>query len=174
MDTSAGSGRKTAAAPWAPLLADPTARADLGRALAPLLTAEVTRRLPAELAFDPQDGDIDAWIARADGIARIHTITRTDTGALAGLLLLSSADDCDGRDLMIGYFLGRAHWGAGLASDMLAGLVERLDRGPRRRLLAGTDGDNLASQRVLEKAGFERDRSPGRQDRVTFGRACGS
>lgn len=166
-------GAKTAVAPWAPLLADPDARAALGHALAPLLTAEVTARLPAALAYDPQDGDIDAWIDRADGLATIHTIARLDTCDLAGLLLLYSAEDRADSDLMIGYFLGPAHWGLGLASDMLAGLIEQYDRGPRRRLCAGTDADNLASQRVLDKAGFTRDPTQAAPDRVSFSRVCG-
>ena len=89
--------RLTRLAPWAPLLADTTARAALGRALAPLLTDEVTARLPADLAFEPARGDIDAWIDTADELAEIQTITRTDTGALAGLLLLFASDGPDGE-----------------------------------------------------------------------------
>lgn len=166
-------GRKTAVASWTPLLSDPDARTALGQALAPLLTAEVTRRLPAELGFDPERDEIEAWIDRADRIAQIHTIKRTDTGDLAGLLFLFHAGDRADSDLMIGYFLGPSHWGAGLASDMLAGLVSELDAGPRRRLKAGTDADNAASQRVLEKAGFSRDCDPAVPDRVHYSRQCG-
>lgn len=166
-------GRKTTLVPWAARVADPTSRAALGRALAPLLTAEVTARLPAALAFTPGKDDIESWIARADGIAEIHTIERRDTAELAGLLLLFCEGDRDDSDLMIGYFLGPAHWGQGLASDMLAGLVAQLDRGPERHLFAGTDADNIASQRVLEKAGFTRDDAGTSPDRVTFSRLCG-
>ena len=165
--------RRTSLAPWAPLLADPKARAALGRALAPLLTAEVTARLPADLAFDQGRDDIDPWIDTADGLAEIHTITRNDTGALAGLLLLFAAGTDTGADLMIGYFLGPAFWGQGLASDMLTGLVEALDQGPPRQLFAGTDADNTASQRVLEKAGFNRVTDDTAPDRVAFSRPCG-
>ncbi len=166
-------GRKTTLKPWAPLLAEPAARAGLGQALVPLLSAEVTARLPADLAFDQNRDDIDAWIDRAEGVAQIHTITRDDTGALAGLLLLFSDGDKPDGDLMIGYFLGPAHWGQGLASDMLAGLVARLDQGPARRLFAGTDADNLASQRVLEKAGFTRDAADSAPGQAAFSRRCG-
>ncbi len=166
-------GRKTTLADWAPLLADPRQRATLGRALAPLLTQDVTARLPAELSFDQATGDIDHWIDTADGLADIYTITRNDTEALAGLLLLFSPDGPGGAEISLGYFLGHEHRGKGLASDMLAGLVAQLDQGPPRRLFAGTDADNPASQRVLEKAGFTRihdDTVPGR---VAFTRHCG-
>lgn len=164
--------RRTTLAPWRDQLADPAARAALGRALAPLLTPDVTDRLPGALAFDPAGGDIDTWIDRADGIAEVHTISRTDTGALAGLLLLSPVPGA-GRDRAVGYFLGREHWGQGLASDMLTGLVEALDGGPPCVLFAGTDAGNRASQRVLEKVGFTRDRSETTPDRITFSRRCG-
>lgn len=164
--------RRTTLAPWAPLLADPAARAALGRALRPLLVPEVTARLPDDLGFDPDTGDIDAWIDATDAQAQIRTITRNDTGALAGLLLLYAAGP-DSPDLMVGYFLGPDHWGRGLASDMLAGLVAELDREPRRRLVAGTEADNRASQRVLEKAGFRRDATSSAPDRIMFSRLCG-
>lgn len=166
-------GRRTTLAAWAPLLADPGRRAALGDALAPMLTRDVTVRLPAELAFDPARGDIDGWIDTADGLAEIRTITRTDTGALAGLLLLFSGDAGASADLMIGYFLGPAHWGQGLASDMLQGFVADLDQGPVRHLFAGTDADNRASQRVLEKAGFTRIVDDGSPDRAHYTREVG-
>ncbi|HCQ67417.1 MAG TPA: hypothetical protein DIU07_20785 [Rhodobacteraceae bacterium] len=166
-------GRKTSLARWAPLLSEPEARAALGQALVPLLAAEVTARLPADLAFDPARDDINAWIDRADRVAQIHTITREDTRALAGLLLLFYDGDEPDGDLMIGYFLGPAHWGQGLASDMLAGLVADLDQGPVRRLHAGTDADNHASQRVLAKAGFTRDVADSTPGRTAFSRLCG-
>lgn len=166
-------GHRTSVAPWAPLLTDPSARAALGEALVPLLAPDVTRRFPADLDFDPCRDEIDAWIDRADAQADIYTITRRDTGALAGLLFLfSDGDDADG-DLMIGYFLGPAHWGEGLASDMMAGLVAHFDAGPPRRLFAGTDADNVASQRVLEKAGFVRETADSVPERAAFIRRCG-
>jgi RimJ/RimL family protein N-acetyltransferase len=55
----------------------------------------------------------------------------------------------DGR--MVGYWLGKEHWGRGIASAAL-GLVLEEER--RRPLLATVAEHNAASQRVLEKAGF--------------------
>ena len=167
------SGRRTTRAPWGPLLADPDQRGGLGAALAPLLAPEVTARLPADLAFDQARDDIDRWIDTADGLAEIHTITRNDTGDLAGLLLLFTEGTGERADLMIGYFLGPDHWGLGLASDVLESLVADLDRGPPRRLFAGTDADNRASQRVLEKAGFIRVTNGDSPDRTTYSRHVG-
>lgn len=53
----------------------------------------------------------------------------------------------------VGYWLGRAHWGQGLASRALAELA-RLE--PIRPLLAIVSTTNTASIRVLEKCGFTR------------------
>lgn len=53
----------------------------------------------------------------------------------------------------VGYSLGRAHWGRGVASRALALM---LDEDPHRPLSAGVAPHNAASRRVLEKAGFVR------------------
>ena len=57
----------------------------------------------------------------------------------------------DGRRL-VGYWLGREHWGRGIASRALPALLELL---PQRPLYATVAEHNAASLRVLQKAGFE-------------------
>jgi RimJ/RimL family protein N-acetyltransferase len=49
------------------------------------------------------------------------------------------------------YWIGRAHWGKGIATDALKALLA-VDRS--RPLHARVASDNLASRRVLEKCGF--------------------
>jgi RimJ/RimL family protein N-acetyltransferase len=51
----------------------------------------------------------------------------------------------------VGYWLGRAYWGRGLATAALSAFVGELAERP---LWAGVAADNLASLRVLEKCGF--------------------
>lgn len=53
---------------------------------------------------------------------------------------------------LIGYWIGREHWGKGIASSALAQYVELV---PERPLYAYVAKDNVASVRVLEKCGFE-------------------
>lgn len=53
----------------------------------------------------------------------------------------------------IGYWLGREHWGKGVASAMLEKVLPMV---PLRPLFAHTAKHNLASVRVLEKCGFVR------------------
>ena len=54
------------------------------------------------------------------------------------------------------YALLRSHWGRGIASEAVAGLLDWafLDHG-LTRLVATVHPENRASQRVLEKAGFQ-------------------
>ena len=52
------------------------------------------------------------------------------------------------------YWIGRTHWGRGIATAALRQFLAEVDR--RRPMLAATAFDNLASQRVLEKCGFRR------------------
>lgn len=51
----------------------------------------------------------------------------------------------------IGYWLGRAFWGKGIASEAVRQFVAEV---PRRPLYARAASDNVASIRVLQKAGF--------------------
>ena len=63
--------------------------------------------------------------------------------------------DCDHRRAEIGYALGSAHWGMGLASEalhlVLRHAFEALDL---QRIEADTDPRNAASRRMLERLGF--------------------
>lgn len=55
----------------------------------------------------------------------------------------------------VGYWLGRPYWGEGLATEAVGALLRWAhDACDQRGLLAGHFGDNPASGRVLEKAGF--------------------
>jgi RimJ/RimL family protein N-acetyltransferase len=51
----------------------------------------------------------------------------------------------------VGYWIGREHWGQGIATAALGHLLGQV---PDRPLFARVAGDNHASRRVLEKHGF--------------------
>jgi RimJ/RimL family protein N-acetyltransferase len=65
--------------------------------------------------------------------------------------------DQDGKRL-VGYWIGREHWGKGIATRAL---VEFLAHEATRPLHAWVAVDNAASIRVLEKCGFRRDATAG-------------
>jgi RimJ/RimL family protein N-acetyltransferase len=52
------------------------------------------------------------------------------------------------------YWIGREHWGKGIATRALAEFLADVERA--RPIQASTADDNVGSQRVLEKCGFRR------------------
>lgn len=117
----------------------------------------------------------EGWILiqaanRARGRDAALAITDRSTGALMGAIGAHRQSD---GDYEVGYWLGRAFWGRGYASEALEALVSRMIEafGPVR-FTAGHFADNPASRRVLEKAGFrptgavERRFSLGREHKV--------
>jgi RimJ/RimL family protein N-acetyltransferase len=87
------------------------------------------------------------WAAiRHDESTVLRTVLRD--GDVAGNLLSWSQDGAR----MVGYRIGREHWGRGVASAALAAFLAELDERP---LHATVSPHNGASQRVLEKCGFE-------------------
>ncbi len=61
-------------------------------------------------------------------------------------------------EVEIGYWLGAAYWGRGVASAVTRILTERAFALPDVcRVFAGVHSDNPASMRVLEKNGFQRE-----------------
>jgi ribosomal-protein-alanine N-acetyltransferase len=80
-----------------------------------------------------------------------------DGDRIAGMIVL--ADVLRGALQVgnVGYWVDRAHNGRGLATAAVADVVSfAFGEGELHRLEAGTLVDNRASQRVLEKNGFER------------------
>lgn len=68
-------------------------------------------------------------------------------GVVVGAVNIAPHDGADS----IGYWIGREHWGRGIATRAV-GLM--LGEFTRRPLIATTAGHNAASMRVLEKHGF--------------------
>ncbi|WP_163850325.1 GNAT family N-acetyltransferase [Pseudooceanicola aestuarii] len=139
---------------WAPVLADPARRAWLVAALTPLLTPQVLAPLPPSLAL--QGVDVSGWIAARAEECRVMLVLCRDSArddALAGLVLLAGDR---ARGLHLGYLLGQRHWGQGLATELVSGLVSGLSEAGPVTLRAGVGRDNPASARVLQKAGFQR------------------
>ena len=104
-------------------------------------------------AFPPRDRDrFDAHWAkiRLDDAVVLRTILAD--GIVAGGI--SSWRD-DGRRL-VGYWIGREHWGRAVATRALKQFVNEV---PERPLYAHVAVHNAGSIRVLQKCGFQRDRA---------------
>jgi RimJ/RimL family protein N-acetyltransferase len=61
----------------------------------------------------------------------------------------------------VGYWIGREHWGKGVATAALSAFLDELDT---RSLHAHVAAHNIGSIRVLEKCGFERAGADGVQE----------
>ena len=73
---------------------------------------------------------------------------------IGGIGFKSSPDDAG--EVEIGYGVCASHWGRGVATDAVNALCD-FARVGARVVLAETDRENAASQRVLQKCGFTRD-----------------
>lgn len=116
---------------------------------------EVSRYL-SHVPYPYDRGDAETWINKTRqgwqaGNAASFAITERNTGTVLGAVGVHQSED--GNEL--GYWLGKAFWGRGYASEAIQAIVAFGFRQTDVRLIhAGTHLDNRASSRVLEKAGF--------------------
>jgi RimJ/RimL family protein N-acetyltransferase len=105
-------------------------------------------RMAAFTAEDPSDRRVfDERTARLRGDPNVsHRVIDVD-GAVAGTI---GAFRIDG-DLEVTYWVDRAQWGKGIATEALRILLAETAERP---VFGRAASDNVASLRVLEKAGF--------------------
>lgn len=88
-----------------------------------------------------------------------YAVVNRRTGEVIGsasLMLSLEGSDCkQPGDAEVGYWIGKAYWGWGFATEALVALAEHAGRTLGLRGLWGVIlPDNIGSRRVLEKAGF--------------------
>ncbi len=153
---------------WRPVIEDERARVQLEAVLLAILNADVLAHLPPSLQLNEDKSDLPEWIEARAREGDVCLVETRDGGDLIGLLFLASASEAgDVPSVHIGYLLATSAWGQGIATELVAGLVDALKARAKVRLVGGVDTANPASARVLEKAGFKVD--PNRaQDGVDF------
>lgn len=110
----------------------------LARIKWPLRRAEV-RGFLSGVARRARDGEAEEFAVLPDG------------GPAAGMVGISRV----GTDYHVGYWLGRAFWGRGLATEAVRLALRRLFAAdPAARVVSGLFWDNAASLRVQQKLGF--------------------
>jgi RimJ/RimL family protein N-acetyltransferase len=119
-------------------------------------------------AFTTEDPDdrhaFDAHMARVRSSPDITHRAITCDGQLVG----SIASFVSGDEIEVTYWIARPAWGRGIASQALELLLKLV---PDRPLHARAASDNIASLRVLQKAGFtiigtENSYAPGRHREI--------
>ena len=101
--------------------------------------------------------DAEAYIAMVsseEGRRDLHLCVEV-AGEAVGSISLLFKQDVNRRSAEIGYWLGRAHWGRGIAAAAVQALTGYgFAHYDLARIYAVVFGHNAASGRVLEKAGF--------------------
>lgn len=117
----------------------------------------------------------DAWLAHAAADPPPEGLWAIEVGGEAvGCIELVRGEDVEAYAYEVGYWLGRAAWGRGVATDALRAVTAAAWAEPGvSRVHAGVFAWNRASMRVLEKAGYAREavlRRAGVKDGVEFDR----
>ncbi|KAJ7348810.1 acyl-CoA N-acyltransferase [Mycena albidolilacea] len=101
--------------------------------------------------------DAESWISIATKTLplRNFAITRPD-GTYVGGIGLKPLADVESRTMEIGYWIGEAHWGAGIMTEAVIAFSRwSFETIPELlRLEAGIFGGNEGSMAVLRKAGY--------------------
>lgn len=100
--------------------------------------------------------DAQDWLAVTTAETRSIYLAIEVEGILAGGMGVEVLDGERAGTALFGYWLGRAYWGRGIATDASRTLADvALGLGGLRRLEASVFAPNVASARVLEKSGFQ-------------------
>lgn len=116
--------------------------------------AEVARYLTARFPHPYSLDDARWWVETGSrqGIVRAIEVA----GRLAGTIGVTPGEFEYARAAEIGYWLGRAHWGRGIATAALREMTRLVFATTDiERLYAPVFAPNHASMRVLEKCGYE-------------------
>lgn len=99
--------------------------------------------------------DADEWISRLSRqLPGLHFAIAVEDRVVGGIGLLPGSD-VNRIQAEVGYWLGEAYWGRGIATDAVRGLTRQAFRAlDLNRLFALPFANNSASCRVLEKAGY--------------------
>jgi ribosomal-protein-alanine N-acetyltransferase len=99
--------------------------------------------------------DAEAYIGRVETVDAPHSLAIVVEGQAVGGIALQLGEDVNRRCAEVGYWLGSAHWGRGIASEVLAMVTAwAFEPFDLLRLYAQPFADNRASCRVLEKSGY--------------------
>ncbi len=116
---------------------------------------EVWRNLRDLIPHPYTPADAREWVGSTVGHDPVLHFAIEIDGAAAGGIGLIQVEDFDRREAEVGYWLGRTFWGRGIMTDVVRAVADyAYTTLGMTRLFACIFGDNTASRRVLEKAGF--------------------
>lgn len=136
---------------------DDRAVADLQRRNREFLAPWTPERPEEHLTVAGQRVDIEKALVRHAGGESVPLVILDDEGAVAGRLTLGGIMRGAFQSCSVGYWLAEEHTGRGLATQAVEAAVALAFSDLRlHRVQAETLLDNMASQAVLARTGFER------------------
>jgi len=157
---------------WAPCLEDAGRHRSLIGELTPVLTPEVLRQLPEPLQISDGPDAVAQWVSAREAESDVFTVRDDASSSIVGLLILAEFPEPDATaTIHLGYLFAEDSWGKGYATELLLGLVLWLGEQDRQiRLIGGVEKSNIASARVLQKAGFEESPELSSDETIMFSR----
>lgn len=141
------------------LVMRPLALSDAAR-IQHLAGDERVTRFTSQMPYPYPDGAAIEFLAKSadqverDEVAPFAITLSDEPDALIGVI---SLETCDDGGIEIGYWIGVPYWGQGLMSEAVPAVAAYAQRWrPGVPVIAKTFPENVASQRILEKAGFVR------------------
>jgi ribosomal-protein-alanine N-acetyltransferase len=149
---------------WNSLGHDEWLREDHADLVARIMTEPVTQTLPEHWQGRYTLDRARAWVdeRNSEGVTLL-AVDRSTREAVGFVILFEagSGDSGGGADLRLGYLLAEQSWGKGLATELLAGLVDWCrEQHSIVSITGGVSRDNPGSVRVLEKCGFRKIEHP--------------
>ena len=117
----------------------------------PKIVANLRDRFPHPYTL----ADAHWWISRCSAEDPIANFAIVVDNGPAGSIGLLPQEDIERRSVEIGYWLAELHWGRGIVTDAVRAVSEyTFANFDVCRIFATVFDSNLASTRVLEKAGY--------------------
>lgn len=102
--------------------------------------------------------DARDWVRKNETIKPALNIAIVVDGNAVGGIGIQPGRDIHKRNAEIGYWIGEEYWGKGIVSKAVKWMVDYTFKNFNVvRIYASTFNSNIASQKVLEKAGFTRE-----------------
>jgi RimJ/RimL family protein N-acetyltransferase len=131
--------------------------ADCGALLEILSNAEVVRHVDDGKPFSPKKTqeflETMKKSAHENGFCRWKVIEKS-SGEIIGSCGFGRVEET--KEIELGYLLAQKHWGKGYATEIAGATLDHgFNKLGFREIIALTDLENTASQKVLEKIGFK-------------------
>jgi RimJ/RimL family protein N-acetyltransferase len=119
------------------------------------VASQLRDRFPSPYTLDDAEWYVAHVAERTAATGRVTSFAIDVGGEAVGGISLVPGTDIERVGAEIGYWLGRAHWGRGIVSHAVVALTAHaLGALGYLRLFAVPFADNVASCRVLERAGY--------------------